>query len=71
MYTTMAMFPHKPTPVPTRNTLPHHLWPKTVRQDFSNIQRRARIAHRLITLETGLLAASHKEPTHRDTLASL
>ena len=31
-----SMFPHKPPATPNRNTLPQHLWPKSVRHDISN-----------------------------------
>ncbi len=44
---TTAMFLHKPFVVPTRGTLPRHLWPETVCHNISNVWRRAKVIRRL------------------------
>ena len=49
MESAIAIFPQKPA-APTRGTLPHHLWPKSVRHDVANIRRRVKILRRLASL---------------------
>ena len=42
------MFPLKTPNPPKKGTLPRHMWPKQVRQDISNIRRRAKAIRRLL-----------------------
>jgi len=45
------MFPLKTPTAPSKGTLPRHLWPRTFRQDISNLRRRAKAIRRLIKHE--------------------
>jgi hypothetical protein len=51
MESATAIFPQKQV-APKRGTLPHHLWPKSVRHDVKNTRRRLKTLQRLTSLAT-------------------
>ena len=71
METATTMFPHKPTPVPTKGTLPHHLLPNKIRYDISYICRRTKAICRLVNLEARSPDDNSDDLLHLDTLLSL
>ncbi len=66
MTTTTTMFPHKPPAKPGKGTLPRDLWPKSVRNDVSNIRHRAKVIRRLINHETKARRCTPPEELSRD-----
>jgi len=55
------MFPHTTLATPSKDTLPRHLWPKSVRHDVSNLRRRAKAIRRLVKYETKRQVGSQNE----------
>jgi len=64
METATAMFPHRTAPAPSRsrNILPRHLWPNSVRHGVGNIRRRAKVIRRIVRL-----APKPRQDTSEDT----
>ena len=61
-----TIFPHKPPATSSKDALPRHLWPKSVRHDIANIRRRAKVIRRFIKHETRIQADAHGGPLPRD-----
>jgi hypothetical protein len=61
MTSAIAIFPHT-SAAPKKGTLPHHLWPKSVRKDVVRIRVRVNTIRRLASL-----AAHHPEDITNDT----
>jgi hypothetical protein len=63
--------PHKPPAKPGRDTIPRHLWPKSVKHDVSTIRRRAKSIRRLINQEMKAQRCSSPSELPSDPYPSL